>query len=101
MQSVADAAQEIVLVEGFCKIAEDARVKRAGAIIVAGVGGDEYRGNCIALNPEILMQIKITHVRHIDVRDKAGGAAQYPPTARIRLPTKIPRRQIRSLASIP
>jgi len=48
MQSVADTAQQMVLLERLCKIADDARLNRAGVIIVAGVGGDQYGRNCVA-----------------------------------------------------
>ncbi len=74
IESSPNMAQELVIAKGLRQVADDPRLQRAGANIIARVGGYQYGRNLLALQRQTVVQVKAAHVRHNEIHDKAAGA---------------------------
>ena len=48
-----------------------------GHEIIARIGSYQYGGNLFAQSRQIVVQIKATHLGHVEVDNQAAGAAQF------------------------
>jgi hypothetical protein len=77
IQSGLDAIQQVALIERLGQIADDPGLKGAGANIITRIRSYQYGGNLFAQSRQIVMQIKATHIGHVEVDNQAAGAAQF------------------------
>jgi len=71
-----DANEQVVLVEWLGQVADDAGLQRARPYAVIGVGGNQDGGNGDAGRNQATMQLEPAHLRHLHIRDQAGGTVQ-------------------------
>ena len=77
IQSGLNTIQEVALIERLGQIADDPSLKCAGTNIIARIGSYQYGGNLFAQSGQIVVQIKATHIGHVEVDNQAAGAAQF------------------------
>ncbi len=77
IQSGLNTIQEVALIERLGQIADDPSLKCAGTNIIARIGSYHYGGNLFAQSRQIVVQIKATHLGHVEVDNQAAGASQF------------------------
>ena len=77
IQSGLNAIQEVALIERLGQIADDPSLKCAGTNIIARIGSYHYGGNLFAQSRQIVVQIKASHLGHVEVDNQAAGAVQF------------------------
>ena len=73
MESRTKTPHEMLLVNGFAKVANDSIVQGAGPDVVIGIGRHEDRRNRIPRIDEVSIELESGHRGHMDVGDQAGG----------------------------
>jgi hypothetical protein len=69
----AKAPQEMLLINGLAKVANDSVVQSVRSNVVIGVGRHKDRRNCIAHIDEASVELESGRRAHIDVGDQAAG----------------------------
>jgi hypothetical protein len=64
--------QEVALIERLGQIADDSSLKCAGTNIIARIGSYQYGGNLFAQSRQIVVQIKATHLGHVEVDNQSS-----------------------------
>src|SRR6266571_3327018 len=77
IQSGLNTIQEVALIERLGQIADDPGLKCTGTDIITWIGSYQYGGNHFAQSRQIVVQIKATHLGHVEVDNQAAGAAQF------------------------
>ena len=77
IQGGLNTIQEHALIERLGQIADDPGLKCAGTNVIARIGRYQYGGNLFAQSRQVIVQIKATHLGHVEVDNQAVGAAQF------------------------
>ena len=77
IEGALNTIQEIALIKRLGQIADDPGFKCAGTNIIARIGRYHDGGNLFAQSRQIVVQIKATHLGHVEVDNQAAGAAQF------------------------